>query len=418
MINSRKIDTTAFVDELKEQCKPFGIIVPEENIANLVSRLIAMCDNNVEFIEQKRETFESNNGKYEINAQVYPALRKSVISVHRMSMSPGLVFSYDHRHVFKEHAKSTNIYLGKENTMKDETPVFNDRYGLAVYLCTRHSIECSSGAMEALLENLRPYIAAELFPTENGMLIAQIYDLGEKYNTISIIVGDQPSYDVKVEHFKIPESTDRLNMSTDSLERAVEIFAEKFDISITSSSSLLMTRLEDVEPGEEEEYMPNGNLNLWVSKSRVDCTTIYKVRSIDRVVEIAVNDPIAKPFYFDTMFLGVKNAVNGIRAKAFFKNIASAETPIEAWNLTKAYLKEDTTLAGRFGHKNSMIEYSFEFDKADATAEFVLSIVNKVKCKDCNDVHPKPMFQMSFVIDDENIETIFDSVKSVMEMVK
>lgn len=418
MINSRKIDTTAFVDELKEQCKPFGIIVPEENIANLVSRLIAMCDNNVEFIEQKREMFESNNGKYEINVQVYPALHKSVISVHRMSMSPGLVFSYDHRHVFKEHAKSTNIYLGKENTMKDETPVFNDRYGLAVYLCTRHSIECSSGAMEALLKNLRPYIAAELFPTENGMLIARIYDLGMECNTISISVGNEPSYDVKVEHVKEPASAQRLNMSTDSLEHAVEIFADKLNLNEIFTPSLLMMKLEDVKAGDDEEYMPNGTLNLWVSKSRVGCTTIYKVRSIDLAVEISVDDPIAKPFYFDTMFSGVKNAVNGIRAKAFFKNIASAETPIEAWNLTKAYLKEDTTLAGRFGHKNSMIEYSFEFDKADATAEFMLSIANKVKCKDCNDVHPKPMFQMSFVINDENVETIFDSIKSVMEMVK
>lgn len=280
-------------------------------------------------------------------------------------------------------------------------------------------------------------LVSEIYPLTNQVYISvrRVAENTEvfSFNHVFSFVNSTTATDKEV---KMNNIFNRFRV--DSFRKAAEIIEKAYDFEDWRCDGTVQKILEMLEVDQPKFVMANDLEKVTLKrvefinsykgiKVEITCgacasTLIIKPSSNEerdeKHIDDSIDDSVAKPFYFDTMFSGVKNAVNGIRAKAFFKNIASAETPIEAWNLTKAYLKEDTTLAGRFGHKNSMIEYSFEFDKADATAEFVLSIVNKVKCKDCNDVHPKPMFQMSFVIDDENIETIFDSVKSVMEMVK
>lgn len=277
------------------------------------------------------------------------------------------------------------------------------------------------------------------------VLISEIYPLS---NQVYIFVRNVPA-NIDVFSFNhvfsfntsIP-TIDKENKMTnttnviriDTFSKAAELIEKAFEVEDWRCDGTIRKTLEMLEVGQPKFVMANDlekitftrvefinsykGIKVEVKTESSGMILIINPSSNEERVEKHIDDSVAKPFYFDTMFSGVKTAVNGIRAKAFFKNIAAAETPIEAWNLTKAYLKEDTTLAGRFAHKNSMIEYSFDFDKADATAEFSLTIANKVKCKDCNETHPKPMFQMSFVIDDENVETIFDSVKSVMEMVK
>ena len=210
------------------------------------------------------------------------------------------------------------------------------------------------------------------------------------------------------------------SMTVHSLESAVDMLFEVLDISLGHDDSL-ETRQEianiyrAINLDTEVVLWSYDTLPLTILKSKAGDSAIYKARYGEKAVEVILEEPKVKKYIDNVIADKFRNLANGIRAKAFFDTIRTAETPVEAYNLLKEYLKEDTLLSGKMRHKDVVIEYSFEYDKETETVDFSLSIDGKTKD---TTGRQKPMFKLSFYLDDKNVEAVYKSVLSVMEMVK
>ena len=210
------------------------------------------------------------------------------------------------------------------------------------------------------------------------------------------------------------------SMTVHSLESAVDMLFEVLDISLGHDDSL-ETRQEianiyrAINLDTEVVLWSYDTLPLTILKSKAGDSAIYKARYGEKAVEVILEEPKVKKYIDNVIADKFRNLANGIRAKVFFDTIRTAETPVEAYNLLKEYLKEDTLLSGKMRHKDVVIEYSFEYDKETETVDFSLSIDGKTKD---TTGRQKPMFKLSFYLDDKNVEAVYKSVLSVMEMVK
>ena len=105
---------------------------------------------------------------------------------------------------------------------------------------------------------------------------------------------------------------------------------------------------------------------------------------------------------------GIEKLVRGYRTKQFFKKLKNAETPMEAWELSKEYLEGDLVSGWKFGHKGVIVESATDYDheKGELNVEFSITVKGE----------EKPMLASQLCFNDSNIKALFNAVVSFKAM--
>ena len=132
-----------------------------------------------------------------------------------------------------------------------------------------------------------------------------------------------------------------------------------------------------------------------------------------------VSEEPKEPAMKSTIKERIKNTYQNLRLKKLLAKLDDAETPMEAFSFLTQYLEEDTTLAGTIARKDTVVVYSFNFDKASKEIDAMVSIGNKVACEGCGKKHiVEDFFRMEMSLNEENIETFYHSVMSLANLAK
>lgn len=113
----------------------------------------------------------------------------------------------------------------------------------------------------------------------------------------------------------------------------------------------------------------------------------------------------------DTFGDRIKNMYGNVRFNMLLNRLKTASTPMEAFQLLVQYLEEDTEISGVLKRKESVVEYSFSYNKDIRQVAAKLAIFNR-------ESRMTPIMDVELNLDDKNIEIFYQSVISLMNLVK
>lgn len=113
------------------------------------------------------------------------------------------------------------------------------------------------------------------------------------------------------------------------------------------------------------------------------------------------------------------NVISGLRMKQLVRKLEKTETPQEAFALLTTFLGEDTEFAGKIARKDTVIAYSFEYNSTTRNIKADIMVGNKEhSVQYATNPVGEPMFALKLNLTDKNVDTLYKSVVSLLELYK